>query len=122
VTPLQYVTLIARVTMETAVIVAFAVWGYHVGTGSAGSIVLAVLVPLVGFGVWGVVDFHQFDRFGEPLRLVEELAISGLAALGWYVTGWHAAALALVGLSVGYHVLVYAQGARLLAHHERAVG
>lgn len=118
--PLQLVTLIARVAVESAVVVALAVWGYHVGAGTAGSVALAVLVPVVGFGIWGAVDFHQFGPFGEPLRLIEELVISGLAALAWFVTGWHAAAVALAVLSLGYHVLVYAQGDRLLAAHRRS--
>jgi hypothetical protein len=37
--------------------------------------------PLVGFGFWGAVDFHQAGRFAEPLRLIQELAISALAAV-----------------------------------------
>jgi len=32
-------------------------------------------------GFWGAVDFHQAGRLAEPLRLVQELAISGLAAV-----------------------------------------
>lgn len=119
---LQFLTLTARVVMETAVVVALSVWGYHVGSGTTVSVALAVLVPVVGFGIWGAIDFHQFGSLGEPLRLIEELAISGLAALAWFAAGWHAAAWALAALSIGYHALVYAQGERLLAEREPSAG
>lgn len=112
--PLQVLTLTARVTMETGVIGAFAYWGYHAGDSTAASVALTVAAPAVGFGVWGAIDFHQLGRLAEPLRLVEELVISGLAALGLYSAGQHELAGALAALSVAYHGLVYLQGDRLL--------
>lgn len=75
---------------------------------------LAVVAPAVGFGIWGAIDFHPLGRAAEPLRLVEELAITGLAATGLVVIGRRGLGIAMAALSVGYHVLVYAQGARLL--------
>ena len=112
--PLQAVTLTARATMEAGVVGALAYWGSHTGGTTAQSTALAVAAPVVGFGIWGAIDFHQLDRFAEPLRLLEELVISGLAALGVYTAGQHALAGALAALSVAYHALVYLQGDRLL--------
>lgn len=60
------------------------------------------------------MDFHQAGRFAEPLRLAEELIISGLAAAALYAAGQHILGGALGGLSLGYHALVYLQGERLL--------
>ena len=45
--------------------------------------------PLIGFGFWGAVDFHQFGRLSEWLRLMQELVISGMAAFALYITGQH---------------------------------
>lgn len=112
--PLQTATLTARATMETGVVGALSWWGYQAGGTTAESVALAVAAPAVGFGIWGAVDFHQLGRLAEPLRLAEELIISGLAALGLYATGQRVLAGALAALSLGYHALVYLQGDRLL--------
>ncbi len=91
-----------------------AYWGVHTGDSTAAKVALGIVAPLVGFGIWGAIDFRQAGRLAEPLRLVEELVISGLAALALYSTGLHALGIALALLSVVYHALVYLQGARLL--------
>jgi len=111
---LRWVTLALRVTMEAAIVAALAMWGYQAGPGTAGKLVLALAAPAVGFGVWGAVDFRQAGRFAEALRLVQELAISGLAAAAWYTAGQHALGAALVIVSVAYYGLVYLGGGRLL--------
>ena len=108
------IRLTLRAIMELGVVVGFAYWGYHVGRRPGSRIALAIAAPVVGFGVWGAVDFHRFGRAAEPLRLFEELALSGLAAAGLYVAGQRPVGWALAGLSVFYHVLVYATGGRLL--------
>lgn len=113
--------------METGIVAGFAWWGFHVADGGALGIVLAVLAPAVGFGVWGAVDFHRAGRLAEPLRLVEELAISGLAAWALVATGQTGWGWALAIVSIVYHGLVYAVGERLLhtdrgGRQRRAVG
>lgn len=110
----ERINLILRVTMETGVVVALGFWGYHTGGSTVAKVALLIGAPIVGFGFWGAIDFHQAGRFAEPLRLTQELAISGLAAAAWYVSGHRALGIALAALSVGYHSLVYASGARLL--------
>jgi hypothetical protein len=107
------VNLLLRVSVEVGVVVALADWGVHTGEGTAAKIVLGVAAPLVGFGFWGAVDFHRF-RLAEPLCLIQELAISGLAAVAWYAAARHILGILLGALSIADHALVYASGQRLL--------
>ena len=112
----QVLTLTLRVLMEAGIVGAFAWWGYQVGAGTGMKILLAVGAPALGFGFWGAVDFHQAGRLAEPLRLLQELAISGLAAAALYTAGQHLLGWVLGLVSVVYHALVYLQGGRLLKH------
>jgi hypothetical protein len=98
-----------RVTTETAVVVALAMWGY-----TTNGLWLAVVAPIVGFGFWGAVDFRWMGRWAEALRLTQEIAVSGLAATAWYLAGWPTLGVALGALSLIYHASVYASGERLL--------
>jgi hypothetical protein len=113
---LQALTLTLRAIMEAGIVGAFAYWGYQAGAGTGMKILLAAGAPLLGFGFWGAVDFHQAGRLAEPIRLFQELAISGLAAVALYATGQHAPGLTLGLVSIVYHALVYLQGGRLLKH------
>jgi Protein of unknown function (DUF2568) len=110
------VTLVLRVLMEASIVAAFAWWGYQAGAGTGMKILLAIGAPALGFGFWGAVDFHQAGRLAEPLRLLQELAISALAATALYAAGQHLLGWGLGLLSVAYHALVYLQGGRLLKH------
>jgi hypothetical protein len=108
------VNLGLRVLMELGIVAGFAFWGAHTGEGTVATIALGVGAPLVAFGFWGAIDFHQAGRAAEPLRLTQELVVSGLAALAWYEAGQQGLGLALGALSIVYHALVYLSGARLL--------
>jgi hypothetical protein len=112
--------LASRVLIEIGIVLGLAYWGVHTGSSPATKAALGFGAPVLGFGFWGAVDFHQAGRFSEPLRLIQELAISGLAALALYVAGQHALGLLLALLSLAYHGLVYMQGARLLEHRSPA--
>ena len=107
-------TLALRAAMEIAVVGGLAYWGFRTGRTALGRALLGIGVPVVGFGLWGAVDFHQIGRIAEPLRLFQELAISGLAALALYAAGQHGLGLGLATISVVHHMLVYALGNRLL--------
>jgi hypothetical protein len=113
--PAQALLLALRVSLETGIVAALAYWGAKTGSTPVARVALGVGAPLVGFGLWGAVDFRQAGRLAEPLRLLQELVISALAAAALYGAGSHALGLALALLSVGYHALLYAQGERLLA-------
>ena len=103
-----------RALMEIGVVAGFAVWGYGVGSNAWSSLVLALAVPAVVFGIWGLIDFRSAGSGAELLRLAEELLISV-----W--PPWHSIARApfarwaLTGLTVLHHTLVYLTGRRLLA-------
>ena len=102
--------------MEFGIVLGFAYWGYKAGTTTMIKILLAILVPLSAFAFWGLVDFRHAGRFAEILRLIQELAISGLAAVtvglaGQPVLGWILAVVSIV-----HHIMVYAIGEKLLKH------
>ena len=113
-TGVERVNLILRAVMETGVVLGFAYWGFHTGHRPATRIARGLGTPALGFGIWGAVDFRQFGRGAETLRLIEELVLSALAAAALYGAGQHRLGWALLALSVGYHALVYASGGRLL--------
>jgi Protein of unknown function (DUF2568) len=114
-------TLALRVLMEAGIIAAFAWWGYQAGAGTGMKILLAAGAPALGFGFWGAIDFGQAGRLAEPLRLLQELAVSGLAAAALYTAGQHLLGWALGLLTIIYHALVYLQGERLLKHHGASI-
>jgi hypothetical protein len=111
---LKWFNLALRALMETGIVLALAYWGYQIGKNPVMKISLGILAPLIGFGFWGAVDFHQAGRMAEPLRLIEELLISGLAAFALYKVGEPTLGWAFAALSIIYHVLVYLSGGRLL--------
>ncbi len=117
-TMLRWLNVGLRGIMETGIVVAFAIWGYHAASGVM-VIALAIVVPALGFGFWGAVDFHQAGTFSKPLRLAQELIISMLAAFALHLVGQPIWAWALVILSIVHHAAVYALGGRLLKKETR---
>jgi hypothetical protein len=109
----ERISLALRVLLEVGVVIALADWGIHTGQGMAAEILLGVGAPLVGFGFWGAVDFHR-ARHAEGLRFLQELVVSGLAAVAWYASGAHVLGVTLAAWSILYHAFVYASGSRLL--------
>jgi hypothetical protein len=114
VSSVRWVNVALRGVLEAGVVGALAYWGVHAADGTAGKVLLGIAAPAVGFGIWGAVDFRWAGRYAEPLRLVEELVISGLAAVALAVAGQPALGIGLAVLSVVHHALVYALGDRLL--------
>jgi Protein of unknown function (DUF2568) len=111
----ERVNLSLRVLMETGVVAGLAYWGVHTGGSTGTKLLLGIGAPAAGFGFWGAVDFRRAGRLAEPLRLVQELLVSGLAAFALYAAGQAALAAGLGAVSIVYHTLVYASGGRLLA-------
>lgn len=105
-----------RGLMELGIVIALGYWGYKTGESTTAKILLSVGVPLIGFGIWGLVDFRNAGSLAEPLRLIEELVISGVAVLAWYVAGAQSMGLALGIISIVHHASVYALGSTLLKH------
>ena len=110
----QRLLLALRIPTETGVVAGLAWWGYQTGGAGGTGLLLAIGAPAIGFGIWGAVDFHQAGRYAEPLRLAEELIISGLAAWALFAIGHPIWGGGLLAVSVVYHGSVYAAGERLL--------
>ena len=111
---LKWFNLALRALMEVGIVVALGYWGFQTGTNMGMKVVLGVGAPVLGFGFWGLVDFHQAGPLSEPLRLSEELIISGVAAVAFYAAGQPTLGWILGLLSVVYHALVYLSGGTLL--------
>ncbi len=113
---LKTFNLTLRAIMETGIVLAFAFWGYHLANRESIKILLAILAPLVVFGFWGLVDFHQFGHSAELLRLIQELLVTAAAAFVLYITGMKVLCWLMVAISILHHTLVYILGGRLLKH------
>jgi hypothetical protein len=100
--------------MEFSIILAFGYWGYQTGSSTGTRILLAIAAPVLMFGFWGLVDFHNAGNVAEPLRLVQELIITGLAAAALYIAGAHVFAWIMGLVSIVHHALVYPLGGTLL--------
>lgn len=113
---LKTINLTLRAIMETGIVLAFGYWGYHLANSAFLKILLMILIPLLVFGFWGMVDFHNFGRYAEPLRLTQELLVTSAAAFVLYLTGRFAFCWIMISISVLHHILVYATGGKLLKH------
>ncbi|MFL7869900.1 MAG: YrdB family protein [Anaerolineales bacterium] len=111
---LKWFNLALRALMETGIVLALAYWGYQIGNNLWTKVLLGIVAPLLGFGFWGAIDFHQAGNMAEPLRLIEELVVSWLAAFALFVAGQPVLGWTLGLLSIVYHALVYISGGRLL--------
>ena len=103
-----------RGIMEFGIVAAMAYWGYRVGSNLIIGILIGILAPLIVFGFWGLVDFHQAGHVAEPLRLVEELIICGLVTAALFVSGQPVFALIFGLIAIVQHGLVYLLGDTLL--------
>jgi uncharacterized protein DUF2568 len=112
--PQQLLLLVLRSVMEMGIVAGLAYWGVAVGDGAGMKVVAGLGAPAVAFGFWGAVDFRRAGRAAEPLRLIQELLVSGLAAAALIAAGQPALGWALAALSVAYHAGVYVSGATLL--------
>lgn len=118
--PASAINLALRVTTGCGVVAGLFYWGIHTGDTTPEKAALGLLAPALGFGVWGTIDFRRAGRMAEAFRLVEELLISGLAALALVAAGQRALGLALGAVTLAHHALVYVIGERLLKREPAA--
>ena len=111
---LRMFNLMLRAVMELGILLALGYWGYQTGESATAKALLSVGIPLIGFGFWGLVDFRKAGSFAEPLRLIQELVISCLAAFALYVVDAKGFSLMLASASLLHHILVYVSGETLL--------
>ena len=114
---IRWTNVVLRAMMELGIVLAFGYWGFHVGNNQTIHILLGLLTPLIAFGFWGMVDFHNAGKFSELYRLIQELIISLLAAFALYKTEEMGFAISLAILSLVYHSLVYLNGDRILKNN-----
>ncbi len=110
--------IILRAIMELGIVLASVYWGLHTGKSESTKIILGISTPILIFGFWGLVDFHNAGSIAEILRLLQELILSFLATAAFYLAGQHALAWILAGLSIIHHALVYMLGETLLKKKE----
>lgn len=111
---LTWINLTLRGLMELGIVIAFAQWGYHTGKTIGYSVFLSIIAPLVMFSIWSLFDFRNVVSTPEPFRLVQEMFISLLAAVAWYISGQRMLGLTLAIISIIHHIMVYALGYKLL--------
>ena len=111
---IRWTNVVLRALMELGIVLAFGYWGFHTGNNKTAHILLGIFTPLIAFGFWGVVDFHNAGKFSELYRLLQELIISLLAGFAVYSKGALAFGISLAILSLVYHALVYLNGDKIL--------
>lgn len=111
---LDMLNLTLRAVMELGIIAALAYWGYQAGYSRLTAIGLAILLPLIGFGFWALVDFRKAGSLAEVLRLIQGLAISEVAVWSLFTAGAPLAGSILGLISIVHHILVYVLGGTLL--------
>jgi Protein of unknown function (DUF2568) len=111
---LQKLNLALRGFMELGIVAAMGYWGFQAGNSIIMKIILCIIIPLVVFGFWGLVDFRKMGVISEPLCLVQELVISGLAAWAFYTSGQHLLGWILGVISIIHHISIYLLGETLI--------
>lgn len=111
---LLWINLALRGLTEFGIIAALGYWGLYTGSTPVMKVLLGIGAPLLGFGFWGLIDFHQAGSLSEPLRLAQELIISGVAVFALYLTGHPGLGLALAVVFIVQHALIYGTGGTLI--------
>jgi Protein of unknown function (DUF2568) len=111
---LKRFNLALRGIMEFGIVAALGYWGFHTGKNTLMKIILGVGAPVIIFGFWGLVDFRKAGSISEYLRLMQELVLSGLAAVALYFSGQHTLAWILAIISIVHHIFVYSLGETLI--------
>jgi hypothetical protein len=100
-----------RFLLELCALAALAYWGTQAGRGLLLRLVLGIGAPLVAAVVWGTfVAPKATVPVSAPVRILIEVVIFGLAALGLAAAGRSYLAWALVVVFVINDLLLYAWG------------
>jgi Protein of unknown function (DUF2568) len=111
---LRLVNLGLRGLMELGIVIALSYWGYRTGHSPIQRALFGTCAPILVFSIWTFVDFRKLVAVPEPFRLIQELVLSGLAAVAWYASGQHTLGWILGLVSIVHHLTVYLLGERLL--------
>jgi hypothetical protein len=114
VTALRSANLALRGIMEVGIVVALAYWGYWTGHSTIQRALLSIGAPVLVFSFWAFIDFRKTGPTAELFRCVQELVLSGIAAVSLYTTGQRTLGWILGLVSIVHHLAVYLLGERLL--------
>jgi Protein of unknown function (DUF2568) len=111
---LKTFNLALRAVMEAGIVAGLAYWGLQFGETTLTKITFFVAAPALIFGFWGLYDFHNFGKWSEFLRLIQELILSFIAAFALYTSGQHLLGWILAVISVVHHIFIYLLAETLL--------
>jgi hypothetical protein len=111
---LKTLNLTLRAVMEAGIVGGLAYWGLQFGETTLTKITFCISAPALIFGFWGLYDFHNFGKWSEFFRLIQELVLSFIAAFALYLVDQHILGWILALISIFHHTLVYLLGERLL--------
>jgi hypothetical protein len=108
--------LALRFILELCILIALGLWGVQTGSTTAGKIALGLAVPLLGAVVWGsFIAPRARWRPRDPLRLVLELVVFGLAVAALLAVGRPLLALLFALAVAANELLMAAWGQRTVA-------
>ncbi len=100
--------LALRFILELCALAAFGYWGFHTGKSPLAKIALGIGAPVLVAAIWVVfVAPGSARELHDPIRLVVELVIFGLAAIGLAAAGRPALAWVLGIVFVVNRILMY---------------
>jgi hypothetical protein len=97
----KWLNLLVLFALELVAMIAFGIWGWHVGGGLLLRIVLAVGLPLLAAVLWGMFAAARKPRYDVPAAaLIVKLVVFGGAALALWGSGYRTAAIVFAVLLV----------------------
>ena len=107
-TTIKTANLALRFLLELCILAAFCDWGFQTGSGLIAKIGLGIGVPILAAIFWGTFMAPKAAvQVQDPLRLVLEVVIFGLAAVALYAAGHSSLAWALGLIFVINRALMY---------------
>ncbi len=99
--PIDGMILTVFFLLEIAAMIALGAYGYHIGTGTAVGILLAIALPLAVAILWGMFLSPKASRpvFTYPVRTALKLVVFVLASAALYAIDQVALGLAFLILS-----------------------
>ncbi|EJV56231.1 YrdB family protein [Bacillus cereus] len=88
--------------LELGAMAAFSYWGYHIKTGAAVKIILAVATPLVIATLWGMFlsPKASLPIFSFPIQTTLKLVVFIVASAALYASGQSAFAVTFLTVSL----------------------
>jgi hypothetical protein len=118
--------LVVRFLLELALLAAFAIWGWHLGDGGIGGALIGTILLLAAATIWGVFGAENDGSRGRPVvvvpgwvRLLLEVALILLGAIGIWTTWSRAAAEMLLTAFALHYALIWERNWQLLRPNVR---